>query len=41
MVLGQPETPIAQALSVLREIKGMAQGVRRGGSLPYECQIKN
>jgi hypothetical protein len=41
VVLRQPETAITQALSVLRKIKGMVQGVRRGGSLRDECEIKN
>jgi hypothetical protein len=41
VVLGQPETAITQALSVLRKIKGMVQGVRRGGSLRDEGEIKN
>ena len=41
VVLGQPETPIPPALSVLRQIERMVQGVRRGGSLRDECKIKN
>jgi hypothetical protein len=41
MVLGQPETPITPALSMLSKIKGTMQGVRRGGPLRYECEIKN
>ena len=41
VVLGQPETSIPPALSVLRQIERMVQGVRWGGSLRDECKIKN
>jgi hypothetical protein len=41
MVFGQPETPIAPTLSVLREIKGVMQSLCGSGALRYECQIKN
>src|SRR6476646_7035254 len=41
VVLSQPETPIPPALSVLRQIERMVQGVRRGGSLGDKRKIKN